>query len=237
MIFNILLCDTFPGLLPESIPSYGYMFEKLFSAVEADSSFNFFCAYKDERPSISSAVGAVNVISGSNCAAYDDLPWIVNLQQWVRDAVAEKAPIVGICFGHQLIAKAMGGEVERYSGGWGAGVRKSHTIDKTLSPYFQNGFMQLLYNHHDQVVKMPQGAVPLATSSFCKYEGFRIDGDVITFQGHPEFTKEYLHHLIINHSEDEVPDIKESALKSLQLYHDGNVIAKYIIDFFKDKFF
>lgn len=228
-VINILLCDTFPGLLPDNIPSYESMFEKLFHSVNQNITFNIYQTWDGELPE-HPAANELYLITGSNNAAYDDLPWILSLQEWIRKAAGQQIPLVGICFGHQVIAQALGGQVERFPGGWGVGIREMEVLDADLLPFFPDKKMCLIVNHHDQVTRLPEGAIPLATSDFCRYEGFRIGRRILTFQGHPEFTVDYERHLILNHAENEDDAVKRHALMSLETFkHQGKTVAEFLL--------
>ena len=229
---TLLLCDTYPGLLPESIQSHESMFYDLFRPVNPDLTFDICRVMDGELPERFES-GTLYIIPGSNNAAYDNLPWITTLQDWIREAVARKVPLVGICFGHQIIAQALGGRVERFAGGWGVGIREMDVLDADLLPYLSDHKMRLVVNHHDQVLQLPEGATPLATSDFCRYEGFRIGKHILTFQGHPEFTVDYERHLILNHSENEDDAVKQRALETLKAMRpQGNVVAEFLMGFF-----
>lgn len=233
MIVNILLCDTFPGLFPKTIPSYVSMFDRLFKSVEADTEIRVFNAHQGELPQ-TLHFNEIYLIGGCRLSAYDDVAWIKQLIGWIQQAYEVKVKLIGICFGHQIIAQALGGKVAKSPKGWGVGIRKSVLTDDEAITYFPDKEMRLLYNHHDQVMELPKRATVVATGSFCKYDSFRISNHVLTFQGHPEYVPEYEEYLILNHATDEPESVRNKALQSLaKSTHQGQSVASWILNFGK----
>lgn len=229
MKINILLCDTFPGFLPDYIQSYAEMFVNLFKSVCPTVKVSVFFTFLGEFPNPDDE--DIFLITGCNKSAYDDIPWIHKLQDWIQIAFKNRSKLIGICFGHQIIAQALGGKVERAKEGWGVGIRESHVVDAFSADLFGDKTLSLLYNHHDQVTILPPNAIRVATSDFCINEGFRIGHQVVTFQGHPEYTVPYAEHLLIHHAEGEDPRVVEQALASLQTkIHKGSSAARFILE-------
>lgn len=227
---NILLCDTFPGRLPDFIPNYESLFMDLFAGIGEQVNYRVFQTWQGELPTEVNA-DEIYLVPGSLDAAYDDKPWIVALLQWIEKAYVRGARLMGVCFGHQAIARALGGDVRQFEGGFGVGVRASRVIDSSMKTYFPGQEMRLLYSHHDQVVALPQDAELCATSDFCENESFRIGHQVITFQGHPEFTVAYSCHLLTNCSEDVDPVVRSAALHSLDgMPPQGDIAARFALD-------
>lgn len=227
---NILLCDTFPGRLPAFIPNYESLFMDLFAEVGAEADYRIYQTWQGELPT-GVNTDELYLIPGSLDSAYDDKPWILALLQWIEKAYARGARMMGVCFGHQMIARALGGEVRAYEGGFGAGVRASRVLDEGMARYFPDGEMRLLYSHHDQVTVLPPDAVLCATSDFCKNESFMIGRQVITFQGHPEFTVAYSRHLLTNCSDDLDEAVRLNALRSLdEMEPMGPAAARYALN-------
>ncbi len=159
------------------------------------------------------------IISGSRYSVYDDLPWIGVLQEFIQKCWNQNIKIVGICFGHQLLAHTLGGKTEKAEVGWGFGI---HTAKITEKRDWMNGTNDLngnLYNliviHQDQVVDVPPAFKVIAENDFCP-NSMMVAGDkMLGIQGHPEFNKEFCAFRADFRKELIGPEVYQSTLHSL----------------------
>ncbi|WP_370156853.1 type 1 glutamine amidotransferase [Ferrovibrio sp.] len=134
------------------------------------------------------------LLTGSRHGVYDDLPWIGPLKAFIRDAAAMQRPVVGVCFGHQIIAEALGGRVEKAAAGWRVGLETYTTM---LDGNGAARSIALPAFHQDQVVVPPPGAEIVAHSPACAHAALRyMQAPVLSLQFHPEFSRPYLADLI-----------------------------------------
>lgn len=135
------------------------------------------------------------VITGSPASVYEPLGWIVPLEQLIGDISQARQGLVGICFGHQIIAQALGGVVEKAKAGWVLGVDRYLATEKGM-PLLGGEPHHLHVIHQDQVVTPPEGAETLAGSEFCSYGVLSYSSHILTVQAHPEFSREYMQALL-----------------------------------------
>lgn len=165
------------------------------------------------------------LITGSRHGTYEDLPFIKPLEQLIRDAFAAKVPVAGICFGHQIMAQALGGKVEKYKEGWSVGPTE---YDFNGSKLTMNAW------HQDQVITPPPGAQVIASSPFCQYAGLAYDDRGLSVQAHPEFADDFVKGLIDTRGRGLVPDpVLDQAREKLGAPLDSPDIAARIAAFFK----
>ncbi len=186
MKLGILKTDA---VRPEWVPEFGEypdMFAALLGEQDPEMEFSVYDVEEGEYPSDIDEVDAY-LITGSKSSVYEDKAWIATLMDFVRELDKRGKKIVGICFGHQIIAHALGGKTEKSHKGWGVG---RHTHRFTESPDWHDGGdadFDILVSHQDQVVENADGAKVLASSDFCENAVVQIGDHILTFQGHPEF--------------------------------------------------
>ncbi len=157
------------------------------------------------------------MITGSRHGAYEDHPFIAPLERLIRAIHAERKPLVGVCFGHQIIAQALGGRVEKFAGGWSVG-RQAYE--------FEGREISLNAWHQDQVVERPAEARVCLSSAFCENAGLAWDDHVFTVQPHPEFDAAFIEGLARTRAIGVVPMAQiEAALADLDKPVDAALIA------------
>ena len=178
------------------------------------------------------------IISGSAYGVYDDVPFIGQLIDLIQQIHQAKKPLFGVCFGHQIIAHALGGHAEKWTSGWVLGTMK---ITLTKLPDWvekkdwidaRDNTINLIHVHQDQVTKLPKEAKLIGTASQCKNAAFMIGDTVFAVQGHPEFDAPYTHSLIGLLEDRAGKNHVKAARKSLSTPHDGLRVANWILTFF-----
>lgn len=125
--------------------------------------------------------------SPSRLSVYDDVAWLRDVEQLLRDMVATETPYVGICFGHQLMAQALGAEVRKADHGWGIGAQRYEVVEPQ-SWMDSTDDIVLAASHQDQVQQLPRDARLLARADYCPIGGMVIGERAWTLQVHPEFS-------------------------------------------------
>jgi len=165
------------------------------------------------------------LITGSRHGAYEDLPFIAPLQDFIRQAYGARVPMVGVCFGHQIIAQAMGGTVEKFSGGWSVGPQDYAFGEETVT---------LNAWHQDQVTRRPPQAALIATSAFCENAALIYGDRAFTVQAHPEFSDAFVAGLMDKRGRGVVPEDRLAAATArLGQDNDSAHLAARIAAFFK----
>ncbi|SEN46188.1 GMP synthase-Glutamine amidotransferase [Palleronia salina] len=165
------------------------------------------------------------LVSGSKFGAYEDHDWIAPLERLIRGIHDSGRPLVGICFGHQVVAQALGGRVEKFAGGWAVG-RQTYTLEGDT--------VHLNAWHQDQVTQLPPGAEVIATNDFARTAGLRIGPATLTLQPHPEFGRDYVADLIDARGRGVVPEpLLDGARDGLGQPVDNARIGAWLADFYR----
>ncbi len=224
-IFNT---DTIPDELAHEHGQYPDMFVRSLSALSPKQPFVRFDVNRQHYPpSLQDYAGVL--ITGSQSAAYDDDEWIGELQSKIRDIVQQRLPLVGICFGHQVIHQALGGQVLKAQGGWCVGVHKNQLTASVTGVGDKGRELKLLSSHQDQVIVPAPETEVLASTAFCPVAITRIGECVLTLQGHPEFTREYALALMNKRKQDIGEPVYQRALASLSESLDDEVALSWML--------
>ncbi|MEM7069874.1 MAG: type 1 glutamine amidotransferase [Pseudomonadota bacterium] len=204
---------TYPEMFAQLLAGHGFEFE---SFAVLDGKF---------PNSIHDADGWL--ITGSKYGAYEDHSWIPPLEDLIRDIYQADIPLAGICFGHQIMAQALGGKVEVFGGQWGLGNTEYIHSDGSKS--------RLHAFHQDQVTVKPADATVTASNDFCEFAALSYKNKAISIQPHPEFSAKFLKDLIDRRIGTVLPvDQAEAALESLSKGDDSARIGLQIAQFFKE---
>ncbi|KRR10102.1 glutamine amidotransferase [Bradyrhizobium jicamae] len=212
--------------------SYPQMFEQMIGAADATVMLDTVGIAAGEPLPDVKGLEAI-LITGSPAGVYDPLDWIAPLEDFVRTAHDRQVPMVGVCFGHQLIAQALGGTVRKSEKGWGLG---RHVYDVTPDNGLIDGTrIALAASHQDQVITPPVGANTILSSDFTPHAGLLYaGGTTLSVQPHPEFSIGYaLACCEMAHARGHAPDnlvaaAKASLAEPLESARLGGAITRFL---------
>ena len=232
MKIGILETGLLREALIERFDPYPVMFERFLGLAGRELEFDSYSVLRGEMPpSVDACDGWL--ITGSRHGAYDPLEWIAPLEDFIRALEQANKPLIGVCFGHQIIAQALGGKVVKSDRGWGVGLHH-YRIDRRTDWMLEAGDRVAMYVfHQDQVVDLPPRAEVFASSDFCPYAGLVYGDSIISVQGHPEFERSYMKALIDLYGESLLtPDVTDAARASMvDAHEDRQMLSDWFAEF------
>ncbi|WP_084396274.1 type 1 glutamine amidotransferase [Henriciella aquimarina] len=233
MKLTILETGRPPQAIRDDWPHYPQMFEQLISPHLPGLTCESIPVMDEVDFPELNALDAI-LVTGSAAGVYEDHPWMEPLFDFIRQAGAARVPQIGVCFGHQAIAAAMGARVEKSDKGWGLG---RHVYEVCEKPGWMTGLTRdtfsLGVSHQDQVLSLPEGARLIAASDFTPYAVLDY-GDVpaISFQGHPEFSAGFCCALYnVRRGTAFSPARVDEACDSLETPVDNELVGQWMANF------
>lgn len=210
-----------PPALVEDHGDYPAMFGEVLGAERLTT----FDVQAGELPDPAGFDGAV--ITGSSAGVYEDHLWLGPLFDWIREARGQTR-LVGVCFGHQAMAQALGGRVEKSERGWGVGLHRYNV--RSAEPWMDPPaeVVAIAASHQDQVVLPPPDARVILSSAFTPFGGFAWGDDAISLQVHPEFTPAYAAALADGRRGRIDPTLVDRALETLQGPNDRALVGSWL---------
>jgi GMP synthase-like glutamine amidotransferase len=228
---GLLQCDH---VAPELAPRFGdqpAFFQNLFARHAPEITFDVFDIqagkYPDDPGRYEGFIG-----TGARYSVTENYSWIHRFKEYVQFLYQQKIKFIGICFGHQMIAHALGGSCDVSERGWGIGVRKIHILRKKDWMQPEADAISLLYSHMDQIITLPPGSEVLAGNDHCPYAIISVGGHFMGIQAHPEFTPAYLDLLMQSRIDRIGAENVSAAQQTLAEKTDENIVTRWMANFF-----
>ena len=230
----ILETDILRPELVDQYQGYGQMFQRLFSQQPIAAEFTVYNVMQGEYPSDDLTFDAY-LVTGSKADSFGTDPWIETLKAYLLTRYERGDKLLGVCFGHQLLALLLGGKSERATQGWGVGTHKYKLAAKApwMNPVREE--LALLISHQDQVTALPENATVIASSDFCPFAAYHINDQVLCFQGHPEFIHDYSRALLDIRQQHLGEEVYQKGMASLEHPHHGATVAEWMMRFVAHK--
>lgn len=223
MHIAILMTNTDESEFAQGHPRDGSKFEALLHEFRPDWRVSVYAVKDGIFPAMDARYDGW-IITGSPASVHDSDAWVAELEALIRRLVGERQKLFGACFGHQAIAKALGGVVGENPGGWVFGLTETTMAGEHLRLYAA---------HREQVLQAPVGALTIGGNAECPVGSFSIGSAVLTTQYHPEMTPEFVAALVAEYTDKLPKDVAVKAKASLNAVADRAKIATRIVQFFE----
>jgi GMP synthase-like glutamine amidotransferase len=228
---GLLACDEVAERFRHIAGGYQQMFEQLLSPHIPELRLTLFDLQAGAVPADARACDAW-ITTGSRASVYDQSEWIRAGERFIQEVADSDRAFVGICFGHQLLARALGAEVKRAPSGWGVGVLPMSVMreESWMAPPLAT--VRLQYMHADQVTETPAGGTLLGEAPHCPVAMFRCGPRLLGIEAHPEFSADYARALIEDRRERIGSQAADDALARVSQPTDSDVVGGWIAKFF-----
>ncbi len=231
MRIAILVTNTDRSDFSRQNPRDPELFENLIAAHRSTWRFSSFDLTEGIFPQDLSCFDGI-IVTGSPASVNDGGAWLDRLSKMIVEIVDRRIPLFGACFGHQMIAKALGGQVGYNPSGWQLGYTKTRFT--AGRPWIDNsGEIGLYASHKEQVLHLPEQAIVLSNSAQCPVGAFAIGDHVFTTQYHPEMTPDFIAALIDEMSGEIGAEVEMAARNSLKCQAENIRFAQWIVQFFE----
>jgi len=217
----------------DAFPDDAHRFRDMFDAQDDRYQYRIYMTIGGEVPQHLSEQDAF-MITGSPLSVLDQHVFSDDLMAFIRKCDAAKKPLMGACFGHQAIALALGGSVERLNSGYNVGIED--TVYQAKRPWMvpDRERLPMYVFHEDAVTELPEGCDLLGSTAGCKNASFAKGNHIFTTQAHPEFSKAFMSS-VLKFTESSIPEeARKAAWDSLEREEEGHVFGLWTTQFFKD---
>jgi len=226
----ILQCDNVLEKFQPLFGDYPKMLMQMFDGINLPLSFDTYDCKRGQFPTNINEYDFY-ITTGSKASVYDGLDWVQELILFIQQLDIKKKKLIGICFGHQLIAMAREGKVEKSEKGWGVGIAQNRVVANPQWMSKKTSEINILVSHKDQIVKLPVDTLLIAESDFCPFFVVQWGKHFLSIQGHPEWSSDYAR-AMMNDRRGIIPsDTIDAGISSLQVAPQNDVFVEWIMDF------